>query len=224
MKRELLSSLCIMLLLAFSGTAVFSATELPENYTFDQPAVNGTNDRLLKPSEIEVLYPMSPEAEAAIVHVVPPCPVIIDGIRYEADEINLFNGQRLRFTVDKAGALYAFTTAKGLEVFAEAVYGEMIFSMAGGYGTDATGLSYSVFFVDMWYMGTKIPVYPGTQLPSLDAQDNTISSAQICDQAGVYIYEYANYGGSYFYMPPGSTWTMLTFQGWNDRVSSIWAL
>ncbi|ADJ26831.1 hypothetical protein Dehly_1551 [Dehalogenimonas lykanthroporepellens BL-DC-9] len=54
--------------------------------------------------------------------------------------------------------------------------------------------------------------------------DKTITSAKHCDQAGVYIYEYADFGGSYFYMPPGSTWSMLTFQGWNDRISSIWAL
>lgn len=221
MKRFLLSCLCAILAVPASG--VTSAT-FPENYTLDQPAVNTTNNHTLKPSQIEALYPMSPEAEAAIVHVVPPCPVIIDGVWYAAEEINLFDGQRLRFTVDKAGALYAFTTAKGLEAFAEAAYGEMVFNIAGGSGTAATGLSYSVFFVDMWYGGAKMPVYPGTQLPDIDEYDNAISSAQICDQAGVYVYEYVNFGGSYFYMPPGSTWTMLTFQGWNDRVSSIWAL
>lgn len=223
MKKILLSCLCSAMLLAVPASGVTSAT-FPENYTFDQPTVNITDSHPLTPSQIEALYPMSPEAEAAIVHVVPPCPVIIDGIRYKAEEINLFNGQRLRFTVDKAGALYAFTTAKGLEEFAETAYGEMVFCVAGGSGTAATGLSYSVFFVDMWYGGSKLSVDPGTQLPSLGPLDNAISSAQICDQAGVYIYEYLNFGGSYFYMPPGSTWTMLTFQGWNDRVSSIWAL
>jgi hypothetical protein len=166
---------------------------------------------------------MSVAAEKAIVHVVPECPVIIDGIWHKADDIILFNGQRLRFTVDKAGQLYAFTTAVGLEKFIEAEYGK-VFDGLGSIGTLSTGLNNSEFYVDMWYRGAKLPIYPGMQVGDLGGFENAFSSAQICDQAGVYIYEYANFGGSYFYMSPGSTWSMLTFQGWNDRVSSIWAL
>ena len=70
------------------------------------------------PGQIEAMYPMSPEAEKAIVHEIPECPVvIIDGIKYDSKDISLFNGVRLRFTTDDNGNLYAFTTAQGWSNF-----------------------------------------------------------------------------------------------------------
>ncbi len=60
---------------------------------------------------------MSPEDEAGIVHDVPPCPVIIDGVLYEPEQIHLFDGQRLGFTVGNDGRLYAFTTVEGMRSF-----------------------------------------------------------------------------------------------------------
>jgi hypothetical protein len=164
---------------------------------------------------------MSSDAEAAIVHVVPAVPVIIDGVRYEAEEINRFDGQRLRFTVDKGGVLHAFTTVEELEVFVEREYGP-VFDPSYGAIVTSTGLTVSRFHIDMFYLGGEpLGVPPGTKLPYLGTFNNAISSAQICDSRGVTLYEYENYGGSSYYLPPGSSWTMLTFQGWNDRASSL---
>ena len=71
----------------------------------------------LSPSEIEKLYPMSAETESAIVHVIPSCPVVIDGKYYEAERITDFNGKRLRFAIGTDNTLFAFTTVEGLEKF-----------------------------------------------------------------------------------------------------------
>lgn len=68
-------------------------------------------------AEFQEKSKMSPEAEAAIVHEVPPCPIVIDGIRYEPERIHLFDGQRLGFAVGNDGGLYAFTTEEGMERF-----------------------------------------------------------------------------------------------------------
>lgn len=155
--------------------------------------------------------------------MAPMHPVIIDGVRYESEEINLFDGQRLRFTVDKSGTLYAFTTAKALEAFVESEYGP-VFDPLDNVVITSTGLTSSKFYVDVFYVGGEpLIVSPGTELDYLGTFNNVISSAKICDSRGVTLYDYENYGGSSFYMPPGSSWTMLTFQGWNDRASSIWA-
>ena len=61
-------------------------------------------------------HPMDPKEEAAIVHDIPPCPVVIDGTLCKPEQIRLFNGQRLGFTTYD-GTLYAFTTAKEMEKF-----------------------------------------------------------------------------------------------------------
>ncbi|ADJ26836.1 conserved hypothetical protein [Dehalogenimonas lykanthroporepellens BL-DC-9] len=223
MKKRFPSVICVALaLIVASSSPILSASDT-EKYTYGTGAVNNSYAGLLKPSQIEAMYPMSAEAESSLVHVIPECPVIVDGVWFKAEDIILFNGQRLRFTVDKAGQLYAFATAVGLEKFVEAEYGK-VFDGAGSIGTLSTGLSKSEFFVDMWYRGAKLPIEPGMQVGDLGGFENAFSSAKICDQVGVYIYEYADFGGSYFYMPPGSTWSMLTFQGWNDRASSIIAL
>lgn len=223
MKKRFPSVICVALVLFVASSSIILSASDTEKYTYGTEAVNSSDAALLKPSQIEAMYPMSAEAELSLVHVIPECPVIIDGVWYKAEDIILFNGQRLRFTVDKAGSLCAFTTVAGLEKFVEAEYGK-VFDGTGSIGNLSTGLNYSEFYVDMWYSGAKLPVCPGMQVGDLGGFDNAFSSAKICDQSGVYIYEYANFDGSYFYMPPGSTWSMLTFQGWNDRVSSIIAL
>lgn len=224
MKKRFSSVICVALVLIVASSSVILSASDTGKYTYGTEAVNSSDAALLKPSQIEALYPMSAEAESSLVHVIPECPVNIDGVWYKAEDIILFNGQRLRFTVDKAGQLYGFTTAAGLEKFVEAEYGASAFGTTGDAATSSTGLNISVFFPDWWYGGVGLPVAPGEHVPYLGEYDNAISSAKICDQSGVYIYEYANFDGSYFYMPPGSTWSMFTFQGWNDRVSSIWAL
>jgi hypothetical protein len=71
-------------------------------------------------AEILEIIKMSPEAEAKIIHQVPSCPVIIDGVKYEPEQIHLFDGQQLGFISGKDGNLYAFTTEEGLQRFKEA--------------------------------------------------------------------------------------------------------
>ncbi|AKG53256.1 hypothetical protein DGWBC_0577 [Dehalogenimonas sp. WBC-2] len=98
-----------------TNSSIVTAAAYPENYTHDLSGVNSTGVRPLRPSEVEAMYPMSAEAEAAIVHVIPMVPVNVDGTWYKAEEITLFNGQRLHFTEDKGGSLFAFTDAKSMD-------------------------------------------------------------------------------------------------------------
>jgi hypothetical protein len=213
-------SLSIALLFAVASSSVISAATISDN--FEKGAAHSGD--ALRPSEMEAKYPISPEDEAAIVHEIPPCPVIIDGVRYQAEEINLFNGQRLRFAIDAEGTLFAFTTAKGLEDFVEKEYGPVFDRMAEA-GPSSTGLDVSLFFIDVWYMGGEpMIVAPGTEWPQLEEYNNAISSAKICDTSGAYLYDYEYFGGSYLYLAPGTSHSVLMFDifhYFNDRASSI---
>lgn len=167
------------------------------------------------PSMIEKLYPMTPQAEATIIHQIPSSPVIIDGTLYQAKQISLFNGKRLRFITGKDGSLYAFTTSEKLEQFQTKQYGV----------ASPQTITNSVFYKDWYYTGQALGLTPGNGLPDLSqiGFDNCISSA-VATTTGTwsYIYDYANYGGDYFGMAKGSSYPSLTIQGWNDRASSIW--
>lgn len=61
------------------------------------------------------------EGEASLVHPIPSVPVIVDGTRYEPEEISRFNGTVLRFVITsdsaREGHMYAFTSDEGLQEF-----------------------------------------------------------------------------------------------------------
>jgi hypothetical protein len=167
------------------------------------------------PSQLEALYPMPSVAEKSIVHQIPQCPVVIDGVKYEPKDINLFNGIRLRFITGNDGTLYAFTTAKALEQF----QGESA-QIAPLWETPD-----SVFYKDWLYTGESFGIVPGVGLPDLGQIffDNCISSVKVSTLASwAYIFDYTNYGGDYFAMQPGSNHSALTLEGWNDRASSVY--
>jgi len=169
----------------------------------------------LSPSEMEIMFPMSREEEAKIVHVPPAGNIIIDGVEYEPEDIHLFDGIRLRYAVGKDGQLYAFTTAEGLEKF-QAKYHSGIPKVL----LDSTE---SIFYVDMLYTGQNFGLLPGQGLPYLYeiACDNAVSSVRATPSATwTYIYDYTNFTGDYFAIAGGTNYAMLLFQGWNDRASS----
>ena len=168
----------------------------------------------LSPSEMETLFPMSPEDEAKIVHIIPSCPVIIDGIKYKPEEINLFNGKRLWFIVGPDGNLYAFTTTEGLERFQ--VENRPVSIMSDGD---------SLFYWNIWYSGESFGLAPGYGFPYLSdlGFDNAVSSVRATPTAAwTYIFDDTGYQGDSFAMAGGSNYSMLYFQGWNDRASSAW--
>ena len=75
------------------------------------------------PVLMDKLFPMTSEAEAAIVYEARPRPTIIDGKTYEGNQISQFNGKRLWFVDGKDGNEYAFTTAVQVEQFLKEEYG-----------------------------------------------------------------------------------------------------
>ena len=236
-RRVLLVSIGLVLLLGlFSGMGVMAQGDIPEDavgfYTKDGEVhwivpgagIDITDLSGMTPADLEALFPMSAEAEAAIVHQVPPRPVVIDGVPYEADGVSLFDGQRLRFIVGNDRVLYAFTTMEGLEQFKQEQYGQPTpqgSSMAGGQSLLDT---LSMFYEDWWYGGDYFGLAPGYGLPYLYqiGFDDMISSVQVNSAASwAYLFDYVNYGGDYFAMEGGTNWPVLSLYGWNDRASSV---
>ena len=211
------------MLLALPTSGFISAASSTESYTLNNPGVNGTNGKFLKPSEIEAIYPaMSSAAEAAIVQVIPVCPVNVDGVWYKAEEITRFNGQRLHFTEDKAGSLFAFTDAKAMEAFLETEFGP-IFDPVLSAGSNIPLTNESELFEDWWYSGRVKIVLPYEQFPDLAilGWNDCISSAKISTSAPVTLWEDIYFGGNTFTMVPGSNHSMLSLEGWNDRASAV---
>jgi hypothetical protein len=166
-------------------------------------------------SQLEAMHPMSAAAEKAIVHQIPPCPVVVDGVRCAAQDISKFNGIRLGFIMGSDGTLYAFTTAEGLEQFQQE-------SAAQVEPLQAT--PDSVFYKDWLFGGDRIGITPGIGLPDLSqiAFDKCISSVQVSTLASqAALFEETNYGGDYFVMQSGSNHSILALEGWNDRASSV---
>jgi hypothetical protein len=165
-------------------------------------------------------FKMSAEAEAAIIHDVPPCLVIIDGVQYEPKQIHFFDGHRLGFTVGNDGNLYAFTTEEGMEKFRQ----EQSLPPKEK-GADV----YSYFFIDWNYGGDFLavpPGYPQGYIPNLGipaiGMDNMISSLVVSSTASrIRLYDYTNYYGDYFEKSGGSGEAWLFLYGWNDKASSL---
>jgi hypothetical protein len=125
----LLSGVLVLLSVFFFGSVVTAHDGAPANalgYYTDDSGIHWilpednlivTDMKGLSPSAVEARYPMSTESEAGIIQPELKIPVIIDGIRYEGNQISQFNGKRLYFVIGTDGTLYAFTSAKGLEQF-----------------------------------------------------------------------------------------------------------
>jgi hypothetical protein len=159
---------------------------------------------------------MTEEEIKAIVHVVPQCPVIVDGVLYKGKDITLFNGQRLHFTTDKKGNLYAFTDAVKMEEFLEKECG-YIFELPAALSKEA-----SLLYLDWFVVGTALECEPGQIFQTLSSiWDNCISSAEIGPDASVTLWDNPGLTGNSITLYAGCTYYVLTLQGWNDRASSI---
>lgn len=222
MKKFLLSGLFVILVSVFPASSFISAASLPANQTIVHSTVSGSGNNVLKPSDIEVLYPMPATAEAALVHFAPRLPVNVDGEWFKPEEIILFNGHRLHFTLDKNGALFAFTDVKHMESFLETEYGP-VFDQVSPESLDLLPIDESLMFEDWMTSGQALPVKPHELMPDLVqlGWNDRISSTTVSSSAPVTLWEDIYYGGDSFTMVPGSVHNVLTFEGWNDRASSV---
>jgi len=170
-------------------------------------------------SEIEAMFPMSAEEEAAIVHTIPQVSIVIDDVLYEPEEISLFDGQRLRFVVDSDGVLNAYTTVEGIERFIAEESDQLASQDASTMGIEST--SYARFYWDWHYEGSVLGLSVGA-IGSLGYWNDKISSVRV--DSGLWIafmYEHINFGGDVLYCVGGSSYYELGPYGWNDRISSI---
>ena len=216
-KKIILAGICLSVMSVAIFPAVTSAAYSTQDYTPQGSNVNSDITHQMKPSQIVRLCPMSAEEEAAIVHVIPECPVTVDGVLYKAEDISLFDGRQLHFTTDKAGNLYAFTDAVSMEKFLEKEYGYKFELLP----TSSKGIS--KLFFDWWYGGPAHECPPGQRYDELSniGFDNCISSAQIRGAASVTLWDYEGCTGDSYTMLPGIDYPILALHGFNDRASSI---
>lgn len=232
-KRTLISICLILLCGILGGNAIVMAqdTETPPDDSAAYIIVDGKIHWLSPSEEMKRMteeeynkkYQLSPEKEAAIIHDVPPCPVIINGTKYEPKQIHIFDGQRLRFTVDNKNTLYAFTTEEGIDKFHQKQ--RELISNGIDPGVLPMSAGYSFFYEHMEFGGMCLavpPGYPEGYLPELGIMDNKISSFWL--DSGIYkacLYEEPNYGGDVFERVGGTSIACLWFFGWNDKASSL---
>lgn len=208
-----------ILLALMSAALIAMSGAVPVGAQGNQPKVTSLG-------ELERLYPMTPEAEAAIVHKIPPAPVIVDGVKYQAAEIAQFNGRRLRFADVGDGQLYAFTTVKGLEDFLSERRAKYFAN--GGTLASTDELWVNTLFSLPGFVGSHIFLASGIGVPDLGAMDNHVESVWNYTGYETTIFDYVNYGGDWYtmYVPGGPPlWQYSTMPwGWNNRAESAFAL
>ena len=187
------------------------------------PGIEGLKALPFHPGPVlmDKLFPMTPEAEAAIVYEARPRPVIIDGKTYEGNQISQFNGKRLYFVDGKDGKEYAFTTAVKVEQFLKEEYG-LTFSNKVENESTVTPMSctQSAFYNQNNYWGTPLMVTCGQSYSDLSTigWNNCIRSISEGSTAS-YLYDDVNYSGycvitpawghSNFLSPTGSSLIVL---------------
>jgi hypothetical protein len=104
-----------------------------------------------------------------------------------------------------------------MEEFIEKEYG-YTFEISS---TSSKGVSQ--LFEDWWYEGRARECLPGQRYEELSSIgfDNCISSAQICNDASVTLWDYEGCTGDSYTMFPGIDYPILALHGFNDRASSI---
>jgi hypothetical protein len=163
--------------------------------------------------------------EAKIVHCTPPCPVVIDGVLYQPEQIHLFDGQQLGFTVSNDGRLYAFTKDEALDSFLQEQRSQLQ-SKETTTLIDEIPSTYCQMWGDEYYSGSYVYGATGTCIDDLSDIgfnfDNQISSEEIGSAVpDADLYEYSDYQGDYFRKSGYWIWPFLSTFGWNDRASSL---
>jgi hypothetical protein len=164
-------------------------------------------------AEFEAHFPPNPDGEF-IIHDIPPFPVVIDGVRYEPEDIHLFNGQVLRF-VEEEGVIYAFTTPEGLEQFVEERWGEELFAPEGPTPTHG---DWTVLY-EHWQLGGRFLMIEGwLDVWHLGFFDNITSSATTGIRE-VTLFDGPGFTGNSFWLNDGTTYSFFWF--FNDRATSV---
>ncbi|MDA8217873.1 MAG: hypothetical protein M0Z94_09690 [Dehalococcoidales bacterium] len=198
----------------------------------------------MSPAEIEALYP-DPE-NAPIVHPIPNYPVVVDGVRYQPEEISRFNGRALRFIWDKKsaaeGVIYAFTTAQGLERYLKEQWNWSPSAKPPTAGSSATLAEpsaiigpesvdpyWTLFYEHDGFDGNSIRLEPGACFGDLTSWpagwNDRISSLKVATAASwTVLYEDIMMSGSQHWEQSGVERPSLSPFGWNDRASSVCAL
>jgi hypothetical protein len=175
-------------------------------------------------AEFMAQHTLSAVDEAKIVHTTPVNPVFIDGVLYQPEQIHLFDGRRLGFTVGKDGQLCAFTSDAALEKFEAS---QILLAPDKTAVVSVTPmLSFSYFCENVNYGGNYIASNQGAWFPNLAdlpySLDNRLSSEQINSPVtSATLFDGYNYGGDYFDRPAGTQISNLGNYGWNDKASSL---
>jgi hypothetical protein len=190
-------------------------TGIPAVAQGESPTTGKTElPEITSPSILEKLFPMTTEAEASIVHKVPPARVIVNGSVYKPENICLFDGHRLHFSMDRDGQLYAFTTAKGLEEFVRDQMTEPCKSI----GIDSWG---ATVFDGIFYGSPSLDfdVWEGKYTLG-DLNEKVSSVIKDSTPVALTLYDGIYWSGDSYTFLYNQEYPMLWLYGWNDKASS----
>ena len=153
------------------------------------------------------------QADVTAVHV----PVVLDGMRYSADEFNQVNtrlhsqGVDLLYVIAKDGAFFAFTTVTGYDAYATN-------NGLPRYSAPVVSDSVSRVYYD--------PIANAYYILEPDSVDGTEPDKRSQLMTSLPIFDYAqnfadvDFGGAQLYVQCGAAYANLGNIGWNDRISS----
>lgn len=188
----------------------------------DAPAAKDIRELSIQSlAEFEALFPPNPDGEF-IIHDIPHLPVVIDGVRYEPEDIRLFNGQVLRFVLDdeaiREGVIYAFTTPEGLERFVKERWGVELFEDRPEPVIAAA--IYSVLHEHWRLGGTGLALPHPNYYPHLGVYDfDNITSSASTGPGPVTLYDGYLFTGNSVLLRAGTTYDFLWW--FNDKASSV---
>lgn len=170
-----------------------------------------------------------------IVHRVPRVPVVIDGVRYEPQEITRFNGRALHFVAEpqaqRPALIRAFTSLQAAQDYTRRQSGSPTGTL-----TPLSAVDSKAHFYQHNFSGNEFTREPGEGEPDLRRVncflwwctdiDNQVSSVAASRTSSyTVLYDYYNYYGNSLWIPAGTTADVsyLSWYGWNDRASSVLA-
>jgi hypothetical protein len=176
-------------------------------------------------AEYEALHPMSAEDLAKVTYDYITCPVIVDGVYYEAEKITEFNGQLLHFICSKDGVLHAFKDADDLDKYTFEEYADTFVSSSKSNSITKDGLdpNFNYYYENIFYGGNHIEQEIGVDTDIADLSSPEYNFNDCIDSAHTYwwceFYKDANYQQQLMRVAPDYYW--FAIPGVHDNASSI---
>ncbi len=183
---------------------------------------------MLAASATAVAQPSGTPAKAGLVHKAPPQAFVVDGVRYQPEQIAKFNGRQLFFVVDmaKPREMVGYTNSSDAEAMARSIAAKA----AGGVGIQQAN-QYATLYSGDELTGDSYHVYSPFGINYLagvnrgcglfgcaGTWDNVASSIYI--NGRVSVYDDIEYRGAWLYLA-GVGYGNFSWWGFDNITSSI---